>query len=444
MSEIIEKKMDELAKGVLAIQEKSDRNEGKLAGFDGLDLQVIKETGEKVADAVQELNTLKQKQEATSEALKEVEKIQARQAEGEPSEKKGVTSEYLSQLGSYIRKGTPIDDKVASQASEDFARYTLSKSIEKEAGLQQVKKNFDDLTVKSYASGSNPDGGYWILPEVADFEITQDFESSPIRQVSRVITTTSNRVIAPVRDIRQTGAAWVGELAQFPTATTAQIGQEDISIHKMVTKVPVPMDLLDDASVNVAAIVMEESERDFRLTEATAGIKGDGSQKPKGILAYAESADVDTYERGTIGRFESSVSGDFAADDLIKMQNTVKEVYQNGAVWMMKRATFADVITKKDQDDNYLINPLLLREGADKLLLGKPIFFADDLDAVAASAESMIYGNFRVGYTLVDRVGFQLIRDNLTDDANIVFKMFKRVGGAVTNFESLKVLKIAS
>ena len=91
----------------------------------------------------------------------------------------------------------------------------------------------------------------------------------------------------------------------------------------------------------------------------------------------------------------------------------------------------------------YLFDPQLLKNGNGQfVLLGQPVVFAADMPASgAASAQSIAYGDFEAGYTIVDRMGIRVLRDPFTSKPFIKFYTTKRTGGAVTNYESIKILK---
>jgi HK97 family phage major capsid protein len=77
-------------------------------------------------------------------------------------------------------------------------------------------------------------------------------------------------------------------------------------------------------------------------------------------------------------------------------------------------------------------------------LLGKPIETDDNMPDVGADAFPVAFGNFQRGYLILDRVGIRVLRDPYTSKPNVKFYTTKRVGGAVVNFEALKLLKIAT
>ena len=60
---------------------------------------------------------------------------------------------------------------------------------------------------------------------------------------------------------------------------------------------------------------------------------------------------------------------------------------------------------------------------------------------MAADSLSVAFGNWRRGYTIVDRIGMSMLRDPYTDKGNVLFYGTKRVGGAVIDSDAIKILK---
>ncbi|HCZ48506.1 MAG TPA: phage major capsid protein, partial [Gammaproteobacteria bacterium] len=61
-----------------------------------------------------------------------------------------------------------------------------------------------------------------------------------------------------------------------------------------------------------------------------------------------------------------------------------------------------------------------------------------------ADSFSIAFGNFRVGYTIVDRQGIRVLRDPYTSKPFVKFYTTKRVGGDVTNFDAIKLVKFSA
>ena len=78
------------------------------------------------------------------------------------------------------------------------------------------------------------------------------------------------------------------------------------------------------------------------------------------------------------------------ADELIDLYYSVIAPYRNSTscAWIMRDATLARVRKLKGSDNNYLWQPGL-QAGSPDLLLGKPVYTAPNVAAVATSAKSV-------------------------------------------------------
>ena len=109
----------------------------------------------------------------------------------------------------------------------------------------------------------------------------------------------------------------------------------------------------------------------------------------------------------------------------------------------MSDATMATVRKFKDADGAYIWAPPTA--GAEvATILQKPVYNDDNMQAVGAGAFPIAFGNFNRGYLVVDRMGVRVLRDPYTNKPNVHFYTTKRVGGAVVNFEAIKLLKVAA
>jgi HK97 family phage major capsid protein len=203
-------------------------------------------------------------------------------------------------------------------------------------------------------------------------------------------------------------------------------------------------EMIEDAYLNVEAWLAGKVADKFARTQNTAFVNGTGTGQPRGFLTYAAWAAAGVYERDKIEQINMGSAAALNADGLIEVQNALKEGYQAAAVWGMKRTTFGAALQLKGSD-NYFFSPVLLRDGQASIqLLGKPVVFMDDMPAVAANALSIVYADFRVAYTILDRVGLQVLRDPFTNKGFITYYTTQRVGGDVTNFDGIKIGKVAA
>jgi HK97 family phage major capsid protein len=77
-------------------------------------------------------------------------------------------------------------------------------------------------------------------------------------------------------------------------------------------------------------------------------------------------------------------------------------------------------------------------------MIGYPVAEFDDMADVGADAFAVAFGNFRVGYQIVDRQGIRVLRDPYTSKPYIKYYTTRRVGGDVVNFDAIKLLKFGT
>jgi len=68
----------------------------------------------------------------------------------------------------------------------------------------------------------------------------------------------------------------------------------------------------------------------------------------------------------------------------------------------------------------------------------------DNFADIAAASYSLAYLNPKRAYTIVNRAGTTLIRDDITAKGTTKFNFRRRFGGGITNFEAVKLLKFAT
>jgi HK97 family phage major capsid protein len=88
----------------------------------------------------------------------------------------------------------------------------------------------------------------------------------------------------------------------------------------------------------------------------------------------------------------------------------------------------------------------MLKDGVPGMvLLGKRVIFCDDMQATGSGSNLIAaYGDFRRGYTVYDRIGLQVLRDPFSADPYTIFRLRKRTGGDVTNFDAIKLTKAST
>lgn len=357
-----------------------------------------------------------------------MEKLQAIEAKAQAAETKAAALEAILQRGDMGGPGKDAETK----ALADLKSFTNGR-----------KNGTMDLEIRAMSTDSNPNGGYLVMPELSAIVVGRIFETSPLRTVANVEQTGAKSRTFLIDDDEGT-AEWSGEKA-IATEDTPQVGQKEIVVHDITAKMNATADMLEDAYFDLSGWLQGKGADKISRTENTAFFTGNGVNKPRGLLTYSAWASAGVYERDKIEQVISGAATTFTADGLIDLQASLKEDYQASAVWLMKRMSYAQVIKLKGADNFYFGQTLLKDGNTGMQILGKRVMFCDDMQAHGTGSNLIAaYGDFGRGYTILDRIGLQVLRDPFTADPYTVFRLRRRTGGDVTNFDSIKLLRAAA
>lgn len=439
--EELKKLIEDLNTAVTASRERSEKLEKNL---DGLDLEAMKKWDKEISDISEKISNMKvaeinqEKIDAEIKDLKEQQAILAA-ATGEKVTDTTVEekdAESMKHFNGMLRKSENYTgyskhqpDVISALVAEEF-KYS------DEAESERVEK---DLLV-----GSNPDGGYLVPTRYGMVIMGQIYETSPIRAHANRQAINGTEIEFPLDD-QQADAGWVGETEDRPDTATPQMAVLRIPVHELYASPKATQKLLEDSGINISMWLAMKVARRFGRVENTAFVSGDGSLRPRGFLDYPEWDTANVYQRDAIERVNSGVAADFNGDSFKSLCGALKQEYMMGAIWGMKRAVWTEVTKLKDSEDRYLFDMQRnFREGDTMEILGKPVVLMDDMPVKGANSNSVVFGNFKEGYTIVDRIGIRVLRDAYTAKPFVKFYTTKRVGGAVTNYESLKIMKLAA
>lgn len=301
-----------------------------------------------------------------------------------------------------------------------------------------------DLERKALSVGSDPDGGY-LVPEETERTVNRALKDiSPIRAIAG-IRQVSGSVYKRPFSVAGPATGWVAEAAARPQTNAPTLDELSFPTTELYAMPAATSSLLDDSAVNIDEWLAEEVRIAFAEQEGTAFVTGNGTNKPKGFLAYTTVANA-SWTWGNLGFIATGTDGAFPATDpadkLIDLIYALKAGYRANAHFAMNRATQSVIRKMKDGDDNYLWQPSG-KPGEAPTLMGYPVAESEDMPNMAADSLSVAFGDFRRGYLIVDRVGIRVLRDPYSAKPYVLFYTTKRVGGGVADFEAIKLLKFA-
>jgi HK97 family phage major capsid protein len=328
---------------------------------------------------------------------------------------------------------------------------TGAANLERKA-LASFVRTGDDSELKAMSVGSDPDGGYLVLPAMSQNMLVKPFPQGALGRLARRITMPSGNIFEEVVDNKEAGATWASETQARTETTSPQLGKISIPLDEIYATVPVTQRLIDDAAFDVGGWIEGKISDKFERSEAAAFVSGDGVGKPRGLLTYpTATTDDSTRPFGTIQHIVSGAASSFGstvatqADKLVDLVYSLRGPYRAGASWLMNSNTL-NVIRKFKVDNSTGQYSWItsMQEGGGQALLGYPIEVDEIMPDIAADSFPIAFGNWQASYYVVDRPGVRFMRDPYTSKPAIVFYAYRRIGGALANSEAVKLLKIST
>ena len=240
-------------------------------------------------------------------------------------------------------------------------------------------------------------------------------------------------------DLGGTDAGWVGELTPRPNTNVPQLARAGITWGEIYANPKASYRLLDDALFNVESWYSQKVAETFADYEEEAFLTGDGTNKPKGLLAYDFASTADATR--DFGTFEKITSATLTADTIIDLYYSLRQVYRgNNTAWLMNPATIQALRKLKDGNQNYIWIDNIAN-GMVGTLLGRPVYESRFMpDFSTAGNKAILFGDFKKAYTIFDLHGLRIVRDVYTDKTSVQFYTSKRVGNMVQDSCAVKCL----
>lgn len=382
-----------------------------------------------VMEAVAELRQEVAKVSPDQEKINRIEKVLADQeaenqklvaAQSEATKSYQEAKERIDALEADLARAAPSAG-LNYKDTEEFKAFNKY-VIEGKDGMEVVE-------IKTLRTDSDVNGGY-LAPSEMDNQITKKItEISNIRSIARVRTISSKSLEMAIRNtIPQ--ATYEGEL-ETGSDSHSTYGNETLTPFRQTFTTPISLDMLMDSAFDMEAEIMSDASEAFAYGEGVNFISGTGFKQPEGFLTNADVlANVRT----------STTSATIDPEDVILLTGDLKVGYQ--PVYVMNRRTLAFLRTLKSTTGQFLWAPGMNGPVANTLN-GFPYLIADAMPDIASNSLSIAFGDFRRGYTITDRTGLAVIRDEYTlkKQGAVEFTMNRWNTGQVTLPEAIKVLK---
>lgn len=104
------------------------------------------------------------------------------------------------------------------------------------------------------------------------------------------------------------------------------------------------------------------------------------------------------------------------ADEVVKLKDSIKDVFQGNAIWIMSPATRTALRLLKGSDGHYLLNDDISSPFG-TVLLGKPVYVSDNMPNMAQGATVIYYGDMTgLATKFSENITTQVLREKYVDE----------------------------
>lgn len=281
-----------------------------------------------------------------------------------------------------------------ADAAEAFAKISATKPDARHAGgapvveelrsfLRGDRRAVDVAKDVSFRDVLKSGSGANVVPTGMYGQIVQHMiASSGLLAAGPTVIETSggDSLDVPITTAFSTGAL---------TAEAAAIGESDptlskrtLTAYKYGVLVQVSRELIDDSAFDLSGFIAEQAGTAVGNALGAHLVLGTGSNQPGGLAPLASV--------GITGA--TAVAGAFTYENLIDLQASVIDPYATRGTWLMRRSTLAAIRKLKTSGGDYIWEPSA-QVGMPDSLLGNPVKTDPNVDAVALSARSVLFGD---------------------------------------------------
>lgn len=288
---------------------------------------------------------------------------------------------------------------------------------------------------------TDAEGGYTTAEEwVKQLEQAKKAYGGMYNVAEIMRTATGNTINFPTTDATAEEGEIVGQNAAVSNKDTT-FGNKSIGAFMYSSKsIALPWELLQDSFFNLDAYIQDLlAMRIGRITNRHFTV-GTGSSEPMGIVTAS-----------TLGKTgKTGQSAIVTYDDLVALEHSVDPAYRNqaGVGYMFHDSTLESIRTIKDKNDRPIFVPGYEQGnpgGAPDRLLNRPITINQHMPVMAASAESILFGQmskYKIRQVMDLRL-FRMTDSKYTEKAQTGFIAYQRhdgnlidVGGAVKHYKN--------
>lgn len=375
----------------------------------------LKEMEERRAEIEEEMNGLVDKAEEEKRAFTEEEENKFNELEKEKN-----------RLNTTIKA---IEDKRASNnKEEDNNKKNDDKAEEEKRAFENYIRGI--VEERADVNLTVGDNGAVIPSTIANKIIKKVYDISPLYQLATKYNVKGNLTIPYYDDSKGTVTmAYANEFSELESSN-GKFKNIELKGYLAGALSKISKSLINNSQFDIVSFTINEMAESIAKWIEKELINGtDG--KIQGLKEVTQEV-------------TTAASNVIIPDELIDVQESIPDVYQANAVWIMNKATRTAIRKFKDSDGNYILN----RDMSTKwgyTLLGKPVYTTDNISKIEAGKTAIFYGDMSgLAVKLSEDINIEVLREKYATQHAIGIVAWCELDSKVENAQKIARLVVKS
>ena len=279
-------------------------------------------------------------------------------------------------------------------------------------------------------------GGAAVIPEsIANKIVTKVYDICPVAQLATRYDVKGTLSIPYYPAVGESGAipditmAYASEFSEL-ASTSGSFTSIDLQAFLGGVLTKVSKSLVNNSQFDIVGFVVDKMAESIARWLEKELLQGTASK----IRGLADAANVVT----------AGAASFLTGDDLIDVQDGVKDAFQANAIWVMAPSTRNAIRKLKDGQGNYLLDRDFTAKWGYKLL-GKDAYISDNMPAIAASTKVIYYGDMSgLALKMSEDINIEVLRERFATEHAIGVVGYVECDAKIENEQKIAVLKMAA
>lgn len=295
-----------------------------------------------------------------------------------------------------------------------------------------VHERAGELTPTPYnpSSPTAGAGGALIPTTIVNYIIKKVYDICPILERSQKFNVKGNlEVPFYPADSNKINVAYQSEFSPL-TSSSGSFDTVTLTGFLAGCLTKVSRSLINNVNFDIVGFVVDEMA--YQISRWIEGELLNGTQNKVSGLS--------TLTNGITAASQTAIT----ADEVVKLHDSIKDRFQNNAIWIMSPSTRTALRLLKSNTGYYLLNDDISTPFGTSLL-GKPVYVSDNMPNIAAGNRVIYYGDMRgLATKFNENINIEVLRERYADEHAYGVIGWLEFDSKVIDEQQIAVMKMAS